>query len=580
MVSPYFLVFCFALFVYGIAIVVVLIKREQSFDSKYLIVDFIFLGLWAWGTFFQILSTSLFFYKGMFFRYMINAGVYAVPVASIHVALVISNRKITWKHMLLYLYTFAIYILCILNDNVSNDSVFYHLLYVNFDFENMVFGKAMSTISLINGIGAIYVYVTLFKFYLDNFAVMTKIAKSMFILSGVLSVLSTLNFALKLIKMPSYMNVVVNCIILPLGYLCFYDYEYSKIGNLGAKEISEMMTDSYVVLDMCNRIVGYNKSFSEMCKHGDFIIKGSYIKDIVSTDIAELIENGNTELLNEVKVNTNNSETYFIVETKPIISKTKFIGKIIFFKDITVIKKMQVALISSENLSLLGVIAAGFAHNAGNKLGTLGGSIDILNDEIEKLENYTDRPLDNKIINNMKEYICDMRNVMIIFRKMLSSMNKQIKSEDKNMPVSEIINLSIELSSMEAKKKICKIITNNSIDDTLLITKPGIIIHAIVNILLNAIQAYDEPGDILLKAWATDEFIFFSIKDCAKGIPENLKSKIFAKPMISTKDSSGTGLYTSYLAIHSISGDINFDSNKNGTEFIISLPFNNTRKEP
>ena len=96
-----------------------------------------------------------------------------------------------------------------------------------------------------------------------------------------------------------------------------------------------------------------------------------------------------------------------------------------------------------------------------------------------------------------------------------------------------------------------------------------------VNILVNAAQAIDKNGDIGLRTYLQDNFVFIEIKDNGRGIaPENL-SKIF-QPFFTTKESGkGTGLGLSIVhgIIKSHGGSISVKSAVNkGTTFIIKIP--------
>ena len=95
------------------------------------------------------------------------------------------------------------------------------------------------------------------------------------------------------------------------------------------------------------------------------------------------------------------------------------------------------------------------------------------------------------------------------------------------------------------------------------------------NLLKNAIEALPQgrAGVININNLVTEKNILLSIKDNGKGIPENLREKIF-EPNFTTK-SSGTGLGLAFVknSIENASGKVWFETAKDeGTTFYISLP--------
>ena len=70
-----------------------------------------------------------------------------------------------------------------------------------------------------------------------------------------------------------------------------------------------------------------------------------------------------------------------------------------------------------------------------------------------------------------------------------------------------------------------------------------------------------------------DTHILIIVKDTGKGIPEEVKSKLFT-PMMTTKSKGqGLGLAVSKRFIEAMKGTITFESEKGkGTKFIIELP--------
>lgn len=117
---------------------------------------------------------------------------------------------------------------------------------------------------------------------------------------------------------------------------------------------------------------------------------------------------------------------------------------------------------------------------------------------------------------------------------------------------------------------------------------PGNINQVFMNILLNAIQAIEQKGNIWIKTEQRANQVEISIRDDGKGIPEKYQNKVF-DPFFTTKPvgkGTGLGLSISYNIIKEHHGQISFSSQEGkGTTFLIQLPISpdvpvSSKKEP
>src|SRR5207248_2858471 len=101
-----------------------------------------------------------------------------------------------------------------------------------------------------------------------------------------------------------------------------------------------------------------------------------------------------------------------------------------------------------------------------------------------------------------------------------------------------------------------------------------------INLLVNAGQAIEKRGQILLTTRSEGDEVIVRIRDTGRGIaPENL-SKLF-EPFFTTKDvgaGTGLGLHVAYKIVTAHRGRIEIQSVPGqGTEFTVRLPFQGTR---
>jgi signal transduction histidine kinase len=104
-----------------------------------------------------------------------------------------------------------------------------------------------------------------------------------------------------------------------------------------------------------------------------------------------------------------------------------------------------------------------------------------------------------------------------------------------------------------------------------------------LNLLLNAIQAMDQGGQLKVSAALKNQlpgarnsrFMEISFQDTGKGIPEDMQARIF-EPFFSTKEEGiGLGLPIAQRIVEEHRGEIRLESRPGkGTTFYLTLPLN------
>ena len=116
------------------------------------------------------------------------------------------------------------------------------------------------------------------------------------------------------------------------------------------------------------------------------------------------------------------------------------------------------------------------------------------------------------------------------------------------------IEVNCEAASIDADKDIFRRILNN--------------------IVLNAIQSVESGTPrIAVNLHVRNEKALLSVKDNGKGVPEELKDKIFLNYFSTKATGSGIGLALAKKGIENAGGNIWFESTEGeGTTFFISMP--------
>ncbi|MDH3456527.1 MAG: ATP-binding protein [Gemmatimonadota bacterium] len=112
-----------------------------------------------------------------------------------------------------------------------------------------------------------------------------------------------------------------------------------------------------------------------------------------------------------------------------------------------------------------------------------------------------------------------------------------------------------------------------------LICDPEQLLQALVALLVNAVEAMPEGGNLTVRTWDGEadgeERLFVSVRDTGVGIPREVQPHIF-DPFFSTKSDAkgvGLGLAVVYGIVQRHEGSISVDSKRGeGTTFVVTLP--------
>ena len=97
--------------------------------------------------------------------------------------------------------------------------------------------------------------------------------------------------------------------------------------------------------------------------------------------------------------------------------------------------------------------------------------------------------------------------------------------------------------------------------------------QAMLNVVVNAIQAMPHGGELRLECAVRDEEAEIRISDTGVGIPPELRDKIFRLYYTTKPEGSGIGLAMTFRIVQLHDGAIDFTSEPaKGTTFVLRLP--------
>ena len=232
------------------------------------------------------------------------------------------------------------------------------------------------------------------------------------------------------------------------------------------------------------------------------------------------------------------------------------------------LKETQLQLINSEKMASLGQLVAGVAHEINTPVASIKSNNGLLAKLIPQIEN----PEISEIMQEINQI--DSEAIERI-SKMVYSLKKFVRLDEAELQEADInkeLDLTLDLIRHETKNRI-EIVKNYG-KLPLIKCYPNMLNQVFTNILINACQAIDGKGTIIISTSYQGETLTVSIKDTGKGIPEEEISKIFSAGYTTKGVGIGTGLGLAICSkiIEKHNGKIIVNSEVDkGSEFIITI---------
>jgi len=250
------------------------------------------------------------------------------------------------------------------------------------------------------------------------------------------------------------------------------------------------------------------------------------------------------------------------------------IGKIVIFRDLTSIYKIQEEILRMDRLVSLGKLSSGIAHELRNPLAGIKTTAQALGEELTEED-------------PRREYLQRITKEIDRLNELLKTFFSFAKPQKLNLTPCHVRDIINEIIPFLIKEIADKGIRFEEKYDPYLprIKADKTQMHQVfLNLFLNAIQAMPEGGELKIGVSSfvsaggdgpRQNFIKAIVSDTGKGIPPHMIDRIF-DPFFTTKPKGiGLGLSIAYQIINKHGGTIKVESQwEKGTSFVITLPEN------
>jgi len=271
------------------------------------------------------------------------------------------------------------------------------------------------------------------------------------------------------------------------------------------------------------------------------------------------------EIASETDLQTVEGTKRVGVSVQEIQENGERMGALVTLRDLDSLESINTQLQVSERLAALGRITAGVAHEVKNPLNSMrlwlenlkealpsdaDGSalqaVHVLDSEIDRLDAVVKRFLD---FSRPMEVRLEPTQLANLLREVLEVAAPQL--EKANVQVAQLLPIGVPEVFVDR----------------------ALLKQAVLNLVLNAVDAMPHGGQLQLTLSRRGEMAEITVGDTGKGIPVELRQKVFQLFFTTRPGGSGIGLASTFRIVQLHNGSIDFTSEVGrGTTFRIELP--------
>jgi signal transduction histidine kinase len=233
-------------------------------------------------------------------------------------------------------------------------------------------------------------------------------------------------------------------------------------------------------------------------------------------------------------------------------------------RDTTDESRMHEKLVEAEKSGSLGILTAGIGHELNNPLFGILGLGEALQDNCDaaRVKSYA-----QDIVQHGKRMAAIIRDFTGIAAREVSDQRQMVHLEHEMEHALAAVTAGTDVSALTVERQYA--------GDTVVSALPDQLRQALMNLLLNAVQAMKGKGVLRLSTAVAEATVMATIADSGQGIPKHHLSRIF-DPFFTTRnqgEGSGLGLTVARRIIRKFGGDIRLESVEGaGTSCIVTLP--------
>jgi PAS domain S-box-containing protein len=240
------------------------------------------------------------------------------------------------------------------------------------------------------------------------------------------------------------------------------------------------------------------------------------------------------------------------------------IGALLTMRDIESARRIEDEIEMSRRLSASGRLTRGVAHEVKNPINAIVLHLQLLQNKLKQIDPDTRRHMD--IIGSEIHRLDRVVQVLVDFTRPRDLHPEEVDAR-------RLLEEVTALAAPEAEQHGVKIAREISSEPLLVKVDTDFMKQAVLNVVLNGIQAMPQGGILTISAHREDDVVAVGIRDQGTGIPPEIQEKIFELYFTTKSAGSGIGLAQTYQVMQWHYGSVDYETLPGqGTIFTLRLP--------
>lgn len=241
-------------------------------------------------------------------------------------------------------------------------------------------------------------------------------------------------------------------------------------------------------------------------------------------------------------------------------------------RDAESVRRIEDEIELSRRISASGRVTRGVAHEVKNPINAIVLHLQLLRNKMQQLDPDTSRHVD--IIDSEIHRLDRVVQILVDFTR-----PRDLRLEDTDLRL--VLDEVSLLAAPDAEQHGVKVVRALPGESIPVKVDVDFIKQAILNVVLNGVQAMPNGGTLTIAAHQNEETVMVEIQDQGTGISADLQEKIFELYFTTKKTGSGIGLAQTYQIMQWHYGSVDFQSTEGkGSTFRLTLPLAERRLAP
>jgi signal transduction histidine kinase len=240
-------------------------------------------------------------------------------------------------------------------------------------------------------------------------------------------------------------------------------------------------------------------------------------------------------------------------------------------RDAESVRRIEDEIEMSRRLSASGRLTRGVAHEVKNPINAIVLHLQLLQSKLQQIDPDTRRHMD--IIGSEIHRLDRVVQILVDFTR-----PRELRLEETDLR--RLLEDVVSLAAPDAGQHAVNIVHEFPSEPLFVKVDADFLKQAILNVVLNGVQAMPQGGTLAVSARREDEIVITEIQDQGSGIPPEIQDKIFELYFTTKKGGSGIGLAQTYQIMQWHYGSLDFESvTGQGTKFRLRLPLAEAHSE-